>query len=142
VLAPVHDATDRRVSLSGDLDEVEILLAGTTERLGECDDPDLRAVGVDESDARDLDLGVDTALLLFDAGPLLVVVPPWQDVAVGPTDRDEGDEWSPSRTHARTSACDLPRRSWQVGREAACLDGSEEPSSSARVCDGAVQSGG
>jgi hypothetical protein len=100
VLAPVHDPADRRIRLSGDLDQVEVLLTSATERLSERDDPDLRPIGVDETDARDLDLGVDTALLLFDAGSLLVVAPPWRDVAVGPTDQDEGDTRSPSRTHA------------------------------------------
>jgi hypothetical protein len=127
VLAPVHDPTYGRVRLGRHLDEVEVLLTRTSQRLSEGDDADLGPIGVDETDARDLDLGVDTSLLLFDAGSLLVVAPPWRDVAVGPTGQDEDDETSPSRTHAARSACDLPRESWQVGRVAASFGGSEEP---------------
>jgi hypothetical protein len=75
VLAPVHDAADRRVGLGGDLDEVEILLTRTAKRLCEWHDADLGRVRVHEADARDLDLGVDPALLLVDARLLLVVAP-------------------------------------------------------------------
>jgi len=130
MLPPVHDATDRRIRLRRHLDQVEVLLAGTTERLSECDDPDLGAVGVDEADARDLDLGVDSALLLFDADSLLVIAPPWQDSVGRPTGEERATETSPSRAHATTTACDPPRLSWQVGHQAASSEGSADPSRS------------
>jgi hypothetical protein len=51
----------------GHLDEVEVLLAGTAQGLGERDDAHLVAVGVHEPDARDLDVRVQPALLVVDA---------------------------------------------------------------------------
>ena len=59
----VHDARHGRVGLGGDLDEVEPLavgvLAGFVGRL----DPELRAVLVDQPDARDANVLVDPLLL-------------------------------------------------------------------------------
>lgn len=53
--------------MRSDLDEIEILLPGLSQCLGELDDADLFAVGADEPDAGDLDLRVDP-LLFADAG--------------------------------------------------------------------------
>jgi hypothetical protein len=65
VLAVVHDPAHRRIGLRGHLDEVELLFAGPTQRLGQRDDPHLGAIGVDEPDARDLDVRVQPLLLLL-----------------------------------------------------------------------------
>src|SRR5689334_17078234 len=62
VLPVVHDLGDRRIRLGGHLDEVEPLGLGVGERLLGRLDPELRAVVVDEPDARHADVLVDPGL--------------------------------------------------------------------------------
>ena len=64
VLPVVHDPGDRRIRLSRDLDQVEVLREGVVEGFLRLLDPDLRAVFVDEPDSRDPDRVVDPSLLL------------------------------------------------------------------------------
>jgi hypothetical protein len=65
VLEPpvVHDAADRRVGACGNLDQVEPLLLGETQRLVSREDPELLAVIEDDTDLGNADAVVDSILL-------------------------------------------------------------------------------
>ena len=70
VLAVVHDPGHRWVGAGGDLDQVEVLGVRVLERFGRRLDPDLRAVRVDQPDARDADRLVDPGRVLLRPGLL------------------------------------------------------------------------
>jgi hypothetical protein len=63
VPAVVHDPADRRVGVGRDLDQIELLLAGPGQRLGQGADPQLLAVGADEEDLAGSDAVVDPDLV-------------------------------------------------------------------------------
>src|SRR5262249_62083827 len=63
VLAEVHDTAHRRARLGRHLDEVEFLLAGGFEGLGDRHDPELLAIGADDADLTNPDAFVDTDVL-------------------------------------------------------------------------------
>src|SRR5262249_18748210 len=62
VLAVVHDPRDRRIGLSRDLDEVEVLAVRVVERLLDRLHSELAALFVDETDLRRADVLVDPAV--------------------------------------------------------------------------------
>src|SRR5665811_1090395 len=62
VLAVIHHPADGRIGARGDLDQVEILGVGILSRLVGGLDSDLRAVRVDQTDARSADTVVDSSM--------------------------------------------------------------------------------
>jgi hypothetical protein len=61
VLRVVEQAADRRARVGGDLDQVEVGLAGDPARLVGVDDADLLTVGTDQADLRNADALVDAS---------------------------------------------------------------------------------
>jgi hypothetical protein len=101
VLAPVHDAHDRRTGVWSDLHEVERqLLCGFTGLL-KGNDADLLAFGVDEADGADPDLVVD-AWVGDRMSSLWVWIGRFMDAALGPKMiRPAGNEQVPAQRFGR-----------------------------------------
>jgi hypothetical protein len=68
-LAEVHDAADRRLGGRRHFDQVEQALARQLQCLIDGDDPDLRAVGVDDPDLRNADAFIRARRLVDASSP-------------------------------------------------------------------------
>jgi hypothetical protein len=70
VLGVVEQPADRRARVGGDLDQVEIGLAGDLQGLLGVDDTDLLAVGADQADLGNADALIDPGLVPFRGPPV------------------------------------------------------------------------
>jgi hypothetical protein len=93
-LPVVHDSGDGWIRQWGDLDEVEIELAGNVQRLGEQLDTELFSIGVDQAYFASADTIIDPGLICCDGGCYSTSLPVWGHGFPQPIKRERNHRWA------------------------------------------------